>query len=271
MPNEITAISEQAEVTKELLLDYLKQTNSNLLPNEQAQFVAISSAFGLNPWKREIYAVAYGKDDKRKLSIIVGYETYLRRADSFPQYDGYETAITKEDGTMVCTCKVFRKDRNHPTISKVYLNEYHQGNTMWNTKPRTMLEKVAICTALRRAFPSEMGGFPYAEDELPDNMTGADKLREQGHTVINTEKESASPAPSLTPFEEFKADLKDMHDSNPDAYELVKEKMKNEGWYRPSEVPPELYKEIKDWFNLAKIKSADPALAGEQEDVKSSI
>ncbi|SHL05633.1 phage recombination protein Bet [Fibrobacter sp. UWH4] len=184
--NTAVAVStEQNRVTQKLLMDYLKQTNSNLLPNEQAQFMAIAGTFNLNPWKREVYAVAYGQGNGRKLSIIVGYEVYLRRAEEFPQYDGYETKFFGEGANMGCTCTVHRKDRNHPIGSTVFLREYSQNNQMWNTKPHVMLEKVAIATAMRRAFPSEFNGMPYSKDELPDNMTnGSEVLDQQGYVEV---------------------------------------------------------------------------------------
>lgn len=183
----VAATTKQNEVTKQLLMDFLKQTNSNLLPNEMAQFVAIATTFNLNPWKREIYPIAYGDGNRRKLSIIVGYEVYLRRAEEFPQYDGYETTFFGEGANMGCSCKVFRKDRNHAIGSTVFLREYNQGNQMWNTKPHVMLEKVAIATAMRRAFPSEFNGMPYTADELPDKMTGGEKLREQGFVEVHAD------------------------------------------------------------------------------------
>lgn len=183
----VATTTKQNEVTKQLLMDFLKQTNSNLLPNEMAQFVAISTAFNLNPYKREVYAIAYGDGNRRKLSIIVGYEVYLRRAEEFPQYDGYETKFFGEGADMGCTCIVYRKDRNHPIGSTVFLREYTQGNQMWNTKPHVMLEKVAIATAMRRAFPSEFNGMPYIADELPDKMTGGGKLQEQGYVEVAPE------------------------------------------------------------------------------------
>lgn len=191
----VATTTKQNEVTKQLLMDFLKQTNSNLLPNEMAQFVAISTAFNLNPYKREVYAIAYGDGNRRKLSIIVGYEVYLRRAEEFPQYDGYETKFFGGGNDMCCTCTVYRKDRNHPIGSTVFLREYTQGNQMWNTKPHVMLEKVAIATAMRRAFPSEFNGMPYIADELPDKMTGGGKLQEQGFVEIDPAIDDEASAP----------------------------------------------------------------------------
>ena len=74
---------------------------------------------------------------------------------------------------MSCICTVYRKDRAHPTREEVFFDEYNKGNDMWIQKPRTMLKKVAIVSAFRKAFPFDFGGMPYTSDELPDNMTGA--------------------------------------------------------------------------------------------------
>jgi hypothetical protein len=54
---------------------------------------------------------------------------------------------------------------------EIDFNEYNQHNSMWESKPRTMIEKVAIAQAFRKAFPNDMGGMPYTSEELPDEMT----------------------------------------------------------------------------------------------------
>ena len=210
MSNEIVATTtEMSEAQiKALCMDYLKQTNSNLLPNEQAQFMAISCAFGLNPYKKEVYPIAYGQGNNRKLSIIVGYEVYLKRAESYKQYDGYVVEWEGNGADLRAKCTVYRKDRNHPTVSTVWLREYTQNNSMWNTKPHVMLEKVAIATALRRAFPVEMGGMPYIADELPDYMTGADKLQSQGFTEVPQEAQPQAPAKPKTEKKKIDEDTK---------------------------------------------------------------
>jgi len=214
----VATVTEENKVTQKLLMDYLKQTNSNLQPNEMNQFVAIATTFNLNPWKREVYAIAYGQGNNRKLSIIVGYEVYLRRAEEFPQYDGYETKFNGTGADMSCTCIVYRKDRNHPIGSTVFLREYSQNNQMWNTKPHVMLEKVAIATAMRRAFPSVFNGMPYTADELPDKMTGGDKMREHGFVEVPAEVAEMAEAPegivhddpySGPSREEYEAEQKD--------------------------------------------------------------
>lgn len=271
----MVAVNEENRVTQELLLDYLKTMNKGLTEQQTKQFLAVAGTFGLNPWKREVYAVTYkNKDGSTDMSIVTGYETYIKRAELNPNYDGFDIEfkggfkrgkITKQgkngswqvdalvpDGTVSCVCTVYRKDRAHPTREEVFFDEYDQGNSMWQSKPRTMLKKVAIVSAFRKAFPFDFGGMPYTSDELPDNMTGADKLNAQGHVEVAVE-EQARPQ-QLTPFQVFSARLKEMAAEDDEAFALVKEDMKKEGWLKPSDVPESQYNRVEAWFSAAKAK-----------------
>lgn len=270
----MVAVNEENRVTQELLLDYLKTMNKGLTEQQTKQFLAVAGTFGLNPWKREVYAVTYkNKDGSTDMSIVTGYETYIKRAELNPNYDGFDIEfkggfkrgkITKQgkngswqvdalvpDGTVSCVCTVYRKDRAHPTREEVFFDEYDQGNSMWQSKPRTMLKKVAIVSAFRKAFPFDFGGMPYTSDELPDNMTGADKLNAQGHVEVAVDEQ---PAPQQTPFQAFTARLKEMATEDDEAYALVKEDMKKEGWLKPSDVPESQYNRVEAWFSAAKAK-----------------
>lgn len=216
--NAVTTVTGETRVTQELLLDYLKTMNKGLTEQQTKQFLAVAGTFGLNPWKREVYAVTYkNKDGSTDMSIVTGYETYIKRAELNPNYDGFDIEfkggfkrgkITKQgkngswqvdalvpDGDVSCVCTVYRKDRAHPTREEVFFDEYDQGNSMWQSKPRTMLKKVAIVSAFRKAFPFDFGGMPYTNDELPEHMTGADKLEQQGYTEV----QQAAPVAQVEP------------------------------------------------------------------------
>jgi len=217
MENELVV---QNDVTQKLLLDYLIQSNSNLTEHEQKMFVSVAMAYGLNPFKREIYPVAYGSGDKRKLSIIVGYEIYLKRAERTGKLDGFEVSISgifkkgkiqkkKFDGSFYdvqgilpegevsATCTVWVKGKTHPVVWTVWFDEYTQSNEMWLSKPRTMIKKVAIEQAFRIAFPDEMGGMPYAPEELPEKM--ASNTFSEAEIIPEAEKETIQPPPSGQP------------------------------------------------------------------------
>lgn len=204
MANEIATTTEQNQVTAKLLNDYLNTITDKLTNAQRDQFIAVASAFGLNPFKREIYATTYrNKDGQTVMSIVTGYEVYLKRAEMNPNYDGFETEFKVVDKQMNCTCKVYRKDRRMPITSTVWMAEYSTGRSLWATKPRMMLEKVAIATAFRRAFPTDFGGMPYTNDELPEHMTGADKLEQQGYTEV----QQAAPVAQVEPPKAAKTEL----------------------------------------------------------------
>lgn len=146
--------------------EYLTAMGLQLPEKHKKMFVELSQAYGLNPFKREIYAVGYGNN----FNVITGYEVYLKRAERTGLLDGYETNWEEDanGGIKSCTCTVYRKDRQHPTKQKVYFSEYNLGTAIWKSKPHTMIEKVAIAQAFRKAFPDELGGMPYTAEEMSE-------------------------------------------------------------------------------------------------------
>lgn len=141
---------------------YLESFGNKLSKTHKQQFLQICSAFGLNPFLREIYGVPFGD----KFNIIVGYEVYLKRAETCGQLAGWR-AWTEGDGKQMKGCiEISRRDWERPFYHEVYLTEYDQNNSMWKSKPMTMIKKVAIAQGFRLAFPVDMGGMPYTSDEI---------------------------------------------------------------------------------------------------------
>lgn len=123
-----------------------------------AQFNAlmiVSTQYGLNPFTREIYAFP---DKNNGITPVVGVDGWARIINSHPQFDGMEFTSDAES----CTCKIYRKDRNHPTIVTEYLKECRRDTKPWNSHPRRMLRHKAMIQAARLAFG--FGGI-YDEDE----------------------------------------------------------------------------------------------------------
>ena len=98
-------------ITKEKVLEFLKVfTSGDLNEKEQGQFIEIATAYNLNPFKREIYCVPYMSNVKkpdgswtkeRKLSIITGYEVYLKRAERTGLLNGWTVSTRKENGDTI--------------------------------------------------------------------------------------------------------------------------------------------------------------------------
>lgn len=159
-------------VEADKIRQYLDAMNltTNLTKPQVQQFIEIAQAFGLNPFKREIYASKYGDN----FSIIVGYETYIKRAERSGRLSGWHVATqgTMGDGSLKAVITIHRKDWDHPFTHEVYYSEYVQKTKdgyptkFWKDKPFTMLKKVAISQGFRLCFSDELGGLPYTSEEM---------------------------------------------------------------------------------------------------------
>jgi phage recombination protein Bet len=173
MKNEIVS------VTKGKVQEYLKAfglANTLTVP-EQNQFIEIAQAYQLNPFKKEIYCVPYMKSVKsengdwkkeRALSIITGYETYIKRADRSGKLNGWKAWTEGKPCTtdFKACIEIHRKGWEKPFYHEVYWVEYSQENKMWKEKPVTMIKKTVIGQGFRLCFSDELGGIPYTSEEF---------------------------------------------------------------------------------------------------------
>ena len=171
-------VSDQ-KVQKETVLEYLKAYgfNKSLSAEEQNQFIQTALANDLNPFKREIHIAVYGEGANRKVSIITGYQNYLKRAERTGKLDGWRAWLEGEGQHMKAIVEIFRKDWSHSFTHEVYWEEAVQKKKdglptqFWAKQPRFQLRKVAVAQGFRLAFPDELGSLPYETAELPDNET----------------------------------------------------------------------------------------------------
>lgn len=164
------------EVQKQTLLDYLTTFGlaNQLTQEEKLQFIEVAQAFHLNPFKREIHVAVYGEGEYRRMSIVVGYQVYLDRAERTGQLDGWRAWVEGQGEDMKALVEIHRKDWAAPFVHEVYWKEAvqrkrdGQPTSFWTKMPKFQLKKVAISQGFRLAFPSELGGMPYDPAELPD-------------------------------------------------------------------------------------------------------
>jgi len=164
---------------------------------EAYTFMQLCNARGLNPFTKEAYLVKY-KGQKTAATVIVGKDAFTKKAGQHPMFDGYEAGIIvqsevegviiteRREGTFSTPdeeivggwSKVYRKDCTHPFMNEVSFREYvgmrknnmngkMEPNTMWSTKPGTMIRKVALVQSLREAFTEDLGGC-YDSAEMGD-------------------------------------------------------------------------------------------------------
>lgn len=171
---ENNQIAKIEPITAKQLTNYLDAMGlaTTLTEKEKVQFLEISQAFGLNPFKREIYCSKYGQGP---MAIIVGYETYIKRAERSGQLDGWqvvtEGSVKEENLKAVIT--IHRKDRKIPFVHEVMYSEYVQTTkegavTKFWQKAHTMIKKVAMAQGFRLCFSDELGGIPYTKEENND-------------------------------------------------------------------------------------------------------
>lgn len=168
------------KVDDKTLMDYICGVDTRLTDSQKVLFIKTAKLLNLNPLLREIYAVGYWSKDANKfqMSIIVGYETYLKRAERSRKLAGWKS-WTEGDvkiGTLKGKIIIYRSDWKFPLEHEVDYNEYvqrkHDGSVtkFWNDKPKTMIKKVVEAQGFRKAFPVELGGMPYTADEMPSEM-----------------------------------------------------------------------------------------------------
>jgi phage recombination protein Bet len=121
--------------------------------SQQVTLLIVADQYGLNPFTKEIYAFPSRGGG---IVPIVGIDGWLRIINSHPQFDGIETDQDDES----CTCKIFRKDRTHPTVITEYLKECQRNTDPWSVSPKRMLRHKAIIQCARVAF-----GFVGIHDE----------------------------------------------------------------------------------------------------------
>jgi phage recombination protein Bet len=174
MKNEIVKVDAIEKVSDEILLSHLENLGllKDLTKGEKDTYMQICKAYNLNPFKREIHVSKYNG----QMSIITGYETYIKRAERSGALDGWDVKVEGEikpilaESTMKAIITIYRKDRTRPFVWEAKFTEYMQLkdgklNKFWQ-KSETMIKKVAMAQGFRLCFNDELGGMPYTGDEV---------------------------------------------------------------------------------------------------------
>ncbi len=195
MENQLEVTSkQQVQIVSdtELLmhLDNLGLT-TKLTSGEKNTYLQIAKSFNLNPFKREIHVSKYGEGQYAKMSIITGYEVYIKRAERSGLLDGWECTTTGsvKDNDLKAIITIYRKDRKYPFKHEVLYSEYVQLTkdgkvTQFWQKAVTMIKKVAMSQGFRLCFSDELGGMPYTQEEMPEVTENITHVEIQEATVI---------------------------------------------------------------------------------------
>lgn len=158
----------------------------NVTPEQMVALLVVANQYELNPWTNEIYAFP----NKGGIIPIVGVDGWYAIINKHPQFDGIEF----EQDAESCTCRIYRKDRQRPTVVTEYLDECKRETDPWRKYPKRMLRHKAAIQCARVAF--SLSGI-YEPDE-------AERLQESDKAPQNiTPAKSAATGNSTSP--EFEA------------------------------------------------------------------
>jgi phage recombination protein Bet len=146
------------------------------------KFMMLCKARELDPWVGDAYLVGYDSSDGPVFSLITAAQALLKRAEISPEYNGMESGvilagkdgtITYRDGDLVLDnetlvggwARCHRKDREHPSFDALKLSTFSTGRSRWEKDPAGMIVKCAESSALRKAFPTQLGGL-YSKEEM---------------------------------------------------------------------------------------------------------
>lgn len=180
MSNELVKTT---HVTDQELTQHLENLGllKDLTAGEKNTYLQIAKAYNLNPFKREVHVSKYNG----QMSIITGYEVYIKRAERSGQLDGWDarTEGKVEDGSLKAIVTIHRKDRKFPFVWESLYSECVQTTkegrpTRFWQKADFMTKKVAISQAFRLCFSDELGGMPYTSDEIQTEDVVAEMIPE---------------------------------------------------------------------------------------------
>lgn len=224
-----TELTVQTHLEEKELISYLDNLGltSKLTDGEKSTYINIAKAFGLNPFKREIHVSKYGEN----MSIITGYEVYIKRAERTGQLDGWSatTSGSVATGDLKAIVTIYRKDRKHPFIWEALYEECVQKTrdgkvTKFWEKSAFMTKKVAISQGFRLCFSDELAGMPYTSDEMPSNEH---QIEDAQHVVVATEVNYELALTSCQTIEELAEVYKKMPKSKQVEFKELKDQLKS--------------------------------------------
>ena len=192
MSNQLVVkFAEKYSVDQSKVLTTLKNTcfKGQVSDEQMTALMIVADQYGLNPFIKEIYAFP---DKNNGIVPVVGVDGWSRIINGNQLLDG----IDFEQDDDSCTCRIYRKDRNHPVTVTEYLSECKRPTQPWQSHPKRMLRHKALIQCARLAF-GFVGIFDQDEAERLAEVT-SNPARQTAATISEKEKQ---------PYTSLQADL----------------------------------------------------------------
>lgn len=169
------------EIVQKLIAVRTK-TGKTCSDRDAIRFMMMCQSKRLNPFEGDAYLIGYDTQDGPQFSLVTAHQTYLKRAEVHPEYDGMESGVIllQQDGTtsdrkgdfhlpdeqvVGAWATVHFKNRKHPTERRGRMARFAKNFGVWRDDAAGMLVKCVEADALRSSFPSLLGGL-YLNDEI---------------------------------------------------------------------------------------------------------
>lgn len=195
--------SDNTKISKEKMIATLHRSvlgldkTGTLRPiNDLKLFMVMASQYGLNPFKKEIYATyvwdsSRGREELTPIVAIHGLRKLAREGKVYTHTGAAELEIADDGKTIIsATVPVFgrwNKDETPVEVTRytAYFDEFARRkkkdgelNSMWSGKPRMMLTKCAEANALRQGF--DISGIYIEEEIANENVIDVDPEANNG-------------------------------------------------------------------------------------------
>lgn len=152
------------------------------------KFLAMCQAKRLNPFEGDCFLIGYDGKDGPQFALVTAHQTYLKRAELHPEFDGMESGLIIIEGEQMKEiegdfympdsqkvvggwARVFFKGRSHPMYKRLRLSRFQKGFGVWQEDGAGMICKCAEADALRSSFPTMLGGLYMREEMEPEAKT----------------------------------------------------------------------------------------------------
>ncbi len=147
----LTTLEKDKSIYTKLVEDFMSNQKLKVSDEEKKKFIMLCMVNKLNPRKKEVYAIPYGD----KLTLVIGYNVFLQRAEATGLVAWWNILMKKEVGKLKSwVITIHRKDRQVPFVYELDLTDaVNKKNDLWNTKTEDMMRKQLIRIWFWLAFP----------------------------------------------------------------------------------------------------------------------
>jgi len=186
-------MSQEVTTRPQAQAELIAFVKDNVMPGasdaELASFLSVAKATGLDPMRRQIFAVSRWDDKlkRERWTTQASIDGFRAVAEATGRYEGqlgpfwcgedgqWLDVWLKKNPPSASKVGVIRAGFKEPLFRVALFSEYAQrkkdgGLTkFWIEKPALMLAKCAEALALRSAFPQSLSGV-YSDDEIPKEV-----------------------------------------------------------------------------------------------------